>query len=1071
MPFFAFALDPQKSIPQFIHTAWTEQQGAPALAAAASTAFSITNIAPRSNLLAPGTDRVTVSFNTSEVTTCGWSLTYGTPFDSMTPFEQQPASTHQGQVTGLSTDTRVINTVFLRCAANSDYSQFVQYRDVAARDGNFPRVGSIWFGGYVYETAPAQAEKIQLFEGAYIDAAGTATIRGVQPNVIMLPSFNATSETSPDEVFPSDDYFLKDIHGNKIQNWPTPGSYLLNLTKPEVATYLAQLGYQYLVDNGLVYDGIFWDNVFLSISWYTTDVFGNPVQIDANGDGIPDDPSTLDAQWRAGVELLFRTFRQIAPHAYMSGHLGQVPPDPGELAVFNGDSLVFDAVNVREGTMPFSALWQTYNQWFSAGRQPGVAMVQSSPPNQISYGYSFSPLDVMLPSTALFAQTWYPNVRFGLTLALMNDGFFTFDLGDAGGNVAWWYDEYDFRLGVPTGPNKQLSAGGGPNLVSNGGFEQSADGWYLYVAADGHAAATGAIDSSISAEGSNAFRIDITAPDSAEWNINLSQGNLPLSAGATYQLQFWARASTPVSIVADIQGGPPDYPNYGLYTWVNLTSTWQLYILTFQAPTTANDGTVQFNVGPATATIWIDAVQLRATPADVYRRDFTQGAVLLNGTNSPQTIATGPGFRRFSGTQAPRYQYIVDDSSAAFSSTGAWHSATYNSGGGTASGETVNGPFYHAWGMACHELDAGPGSAVWNLGITQDGSYMLQVWLPAAPAASTWTKNAVYEVLAGGHVIFSASLDQSSAAAGDQWHPIATGLPLTAASAPVLRVSNGGSGPLIADAVYVYSAARYNDGSAAASVTLPPMDGILLQRTNPVAAPASRVTQVTDAAGYGPAIAPGEWVSIFGTAFNTSAHVWTAADFVNGQLPTSLGGVSVTIDGHPTYISYAGPGQINALMPADATLGTVSVQVTTTQGQSYPGAVMLQRLAPELFTWALGGVTYAAAEHTDYSPVGSSPARPAVVGEIIVLYGTGFGPTSPGIPISQAYFQPAVLTNPVNVTIGGAPAQVQWAGLIGPGLYQLNVQVPAVAAGDQPVMVSAAGFQSAAGVYITVEGS
>jgi uncharacterized protein (TIGR03437 family) len=56
----------------------------------------------------------------------------------------------------------------------------------------------------------------------------------------------------------------------------------------------------------------------------------------------------------------------------------------------------------------------------------------------------------------------------------------------------------------------------------------------------------------------------------------------------------------------------------------------------------------------------------------------------------------------------------------------------------------------------------------------------------------------------------------------------------------------------------------------------------------------------------------------------------------------------------------------------------------------------------------------------------------------------------------------------VNVTIGGVAAAVQWAGLIGPGLYQLNVQVPAVAAGDQPVIVSAAGFQGVAGVHINV---
>ena len=38
-----------------------------------------------------------------------------------------------------------------------------------------------------------------------------------------------------------------------------------------------------------------------------------------------------------------------------------------------------------------------------------------------------------------------------------------------------------------------------------------------------------------------------------------------------------------------------------------------------------------------------------------------------------------------------------------------------------------------------------------------------------------------------------------------------------------------------------------------------------------------------------------------------------------------------------------------------------------------------------------------------------------------------------------------------------------WAGIIGPGLYQINVQTPDVAARDQPVVMSASGFQSAAG--------
>jgi uncharacterized protein (TIGR03437 family) len=446
--------------------------------------------------------------------------------------------------------------------------------------------------------------------------------------------------------------------------------------------------------------------------------------------------------------------------------------------------------------------------------------------------------------------------------------------------------------------------------------------------------------------------------------------------------------------------------------------------------------------------------------------------VLLNGTTTPQTLAPGSGFQRFTGMQAPLYQYIVDDSSASFSSTGAWYTATYNSGGGTAGGETVNGPYYHAWGTTCNELDSGAGNAVWNLGITQDGTYTLSVWLPAAPSASSWTKSALYEVLANGVAVFSATLDQSTASAGDQWHLIAPALHLTAASSPALRVSNTGSGPLIADAVYVYSAALYNDGSAAPSVTLAPMDGILLQRAQPVAAPASRVTSVTDAASFGAAITPGEWVSIFGTGFSSTTQGWTAGDFVNGQLPTSLGGMSVAIDGQPAYISYVSPAQINALMPADATVGPVTVQVTTPQGQSYPGMVMLQRLAPELFTWAAGSVTYAAAEHANGSLIGSSnPLQPATVGEIIELYGTGFGPTSPQIPVSQAVFPPAILAAPVSAKIGGVAAQVKWAGLIGPGLYQINVEVPSVGAGNQPVVMSVSGFQSAASVYVAVGGN
>jgi hypothetical protein len=95
-------------------------------------------------------------------------------------------------------------------------------------------------------------------------------------------------------------------------------------------------------------------------------------------------------------------------------------------------------------------------------------------------------------------------------------------------------------------------------------------------------------------------------------------------------------------------------------------------------------------------------------------------------------------------------------------------------------------------------------------------------------------------------------------------------------NAPFIRVHNGGSGPLIADAVYVVSAALYNDGSPAPQVTLKPFDGILLQRQTPVAAPTSRVNSVVNAASYRPAIASGEFVSVVRTGIGNSSRSWTS---------------------------------------------------------------------------------------------------------------------------------------------------------------------------------------------------
>ena len=85
------------------------------------------------------------------------------------------------------------------------------------------------------------------------------------------------------------------------------------------------------------------------------------------------------------------------------------------------------------------------------------------------------------------------------------------------------------------------------------------------------------------------------------------------------------------------------------------------------------------------------------------------------------------------------------------------------------------------------------------------------------------------------------------------------------------------------------------DGIPNASVNVP----VTYTIQAPVQKPTISAGGVLDAAGFGKAIAPGSWVSIFGTLLSGTTRAWRDADFQAGRLPTALDGVSVTINGKP----------------------------------------------------------------------------------------------------------------------------------------------------------------------------
>ncbi len=216
-------------------------------------------------------------------------------------------------------------------------------------------------------------------------------------------------------------------------------------------------------------------------------------------------------------------------------------------------------------------------------------------------------------------------------------------------------------------------------------------------------------------------------------------------------------------------------------------------------------------------------------------------------------------------------------------------------------------------------------------------------------------------------------------------------------------------------------------------------------------APSFTSAGIQNAASAGPTIAPNSFVAIFGGGLAATTHKWGGSDFVNNALPTSLQGVSVSINGEPAYIDFISALQIDILVPADVPAGPVQIQVTNNGLESAIISATMAAVAPAFFDFGpvnAAGNQYIAATHADGTPGGPPNyvtgvnSTPFTEGEIIILYGTGFGPTNPPVPNGKLITTAANLATTPTVTIGGQNAEVQFAGVSEAGLYQFNVVVP-----------------------------
>jgi uncharacterized protein (TIGR03437 family) len=172
--------------------------------------------------------------------------------------------------------------------------------------------------------------------------------------------------------------------------------------------------------------------------------------------------------------------------------------------------------------------------------------------------------------------------------------------------------------------------------------------------------------------------------------------------------------------------------------------------------------------------------------------------------------------------------------------------------------------------------------------------------------------------------------------------------------------------------------------------------------------------QVVNAASFGMRVAPGTLVSIFGAGLSGAGSA-----------------SAVEVDGAAAPVGFASAFQINAQIPSSIAPGTAVLRIRSPFG-TLERPLEVSAVAPAIFTLGDG---IGAVVNQD-GQINSATA-PATRGQVIVIYGTGFGAT-----LAQGQLQVAVTA--VSATLGGVALTTNYAGLTPGivGLYQVNALIP-----------------------------
>jgi uncharacterized protein (TIGR03437 family) len=354
--------------------------------------------------------------------------------------------------------------------------------------------------------------------------------------------------------------------------------------------------------------------------------------------------------------------------------------------------------------------------------------------------------------------------------------------------------------------------------------------------------------------------------------------------------------------------------------------------------------------------------------------------------------------------------------------------------------------------------------------VSRASGYSMQVVAPAAISSSavsrinftSWSDGSTATTRT---VVFSQNAQNFSASYQSEWAMVATSSPAGSVSFTYSPASpdgffvNGAQVTITAVPANGFKFIKWSgDLSGTYATGYLTMSGPHAITAYAQAVPFIAPAGIMSAAGATPdgTMAPGSVISIYGQSLAPALLVASS-----NPLPQALGNVTVTIGNYILPLLFVSPTQINAQIPSELVDGNYTLLVQQTGQPDVTGQLTVSRDAPGVFTQAnTQQLPLVLAIHQDGTLV--SFDSPAIHGETISLYGTGFGPYS--TTIVDGFFVPATPTisvaDSVMLNIGAIVKAPDFAGaapgMVGMTLVQMKItdDIPSGTTVNLSVMVN-----------------